>query len=242
MSEKERDKLLLRAGILRFEQKSSNYIEQIRCMERDVSYETSQRQIYDLCLLTALAEALGYGRNRAFFRAAGFYILGLTNELPEPLGRMPAPSPLDTQRLQVLHHLILAWRDLDGSQGAWQGLHTILMSSSSLDEVLDTIRNLFIGFGLSLTRTDILLCNVIFPFAAAVALLEHDDTLAECALALYLAHPGLSSNRITRMMSQQLHLQGEPRGSCQQQGLHHMYQETCKEKRCILCIAGRDII
>ena len=155
---------------------------------------------------------------------------------------MSAPSPLDAQRLRILYHLIHTWRDMDQGRGAWQGIRSILLSSSSLEAVLDTIRNLFIEFGLSLARTDILLCNVVFPFAHAIALLEHDDALAEHALALYLAHPGLSSNRITRMISQQLGLHSEPQSSCQQQGLHHIYQETCKEKRCAMCIAGRDVL
>jgi hypothetical protein len=96
--------------------------------------------------------------------------------------------------------------------------------------------------GLSLARTDILICNVVLPFAAAVALLEHDTLLYERAQAIYMQHPGLVSNRITRMMSAQLRLPEEPRGSCQQQGLHYIYQQTCREKRCEVCLIGkRDI-
>jgi hypothetical protein len=36
-----------------------------------------------------------------------------------------------------------------------------------------------------------------------------------------------------------LQLQAEPRGACQQQGLHYIYQQTCREKRCKQCMAGK---
>ncbi len=83
------------------------------------------------------------------------------------------------------------------------------------------------------------MCNVVLPFAAAVAFLERDTLLAEQAQELYLNHPGLPSNRITRMMCMQLRLREEPRNSCQQQGLQYIHQQTCQEKRCELCIAGQ---
>src|SRR5579875_2741308 len=92
----------------------------------------------------------------------------------------------------------------------------------------------------SLARSDILICNVVLPFAAAIALLEHDAALLAQAEWLYRTHPGLPSNAITRMMSAQLRLEHEPKGSCQQQGLHYIYQQTCRDKRCAVCIAGRD--
>jgi len=66
--------------------------------------------------------------------------------------------------------------------------------------------------------------------------------LAEQAQMLYLAHPGLPSNSITRAMCQQLQLDEEPPGACQQQGLHYIYQQTCREKICGECIAGEKSI
>jgi hypothetical protein len=83
---------------------------------------------------------------------------------------------------------------------------------------------------------------VVFPFAAAVALLEHDVVLEKRAQHLYETHPGLSSNAITRMMSAQLQLAEEPHGSCRQQGLHYIYQQTCQAKSCATCMMGRRII
>ncbi|HTK08615.1 MAG TPA: hypothetical protein VL485_15715 [Ktedonobacteraceae bacterium] len=81
--------------------------------------------------------------------------------------------------------------------------------------------------------------NVVLPFAAAIGLIERDTFLSELALRLYLAHPGLSENRVTRLMCQQLRLSALPQGSCQQQGLQHIYQQTCREKRCAHCILGK---
>jgi len=39
-------------------------------------------------------------------------------------------------------------------------------------------------------------------------------------------------------MCDQLQLTREPRGACEQQGLQHIYQQTCKDKRCNLCMVG----
>jgi hypothetical protein len=52
---------------------------------------------------------------------------------------------------------------------------------------------------------------------------------------MYLDYPALASNQVTRAMSRQLRLPREPQGACQQQGLHHLYAQACKEKRCEVC-------
>jgi hypothetical protein len=94
---------------------------------------------------------------------------------------------------------------------------------------------------LSAARADILICNVILPFAAAVALVEQDHTLLEQAHELYITFPGLTSNQVTRSMCKQLGLEREPKNACQQQGLHYIYAQTCREKHCDTCIVvGRE--
>jgi hypothetical protein len=93
-----------------------------------------------------------------------------------------------------------------------------------------TLRNIFDG--LSLERTDILSCNIMLTFAAAVGQQEHDSTLAERARNLYVTYSGLCSNQITRAMCKQLLLKSELEGACQQQGLHFIYAQTYREKRC----------
>lgn len=228
-----RARLFQQAGLLRFEEKAHAFVVRLRSMPL---YDTAFA-VYDLCLIPALAEGLGYGRDRDFFRAAGNYLLGLPVSLPEPLGRAPQPVPLDAHRLRVLATLVAQWR----IPGLWQTLRAILLAGCDGDSTtrLRKLRDLFVDAGLSLARTDILLCNVVFPFALAVSLQENDMLLGVRAQQLYKQHPGLSSNRITRMMCAQLRLLVEPQGSCQQQGLHYIYQQTCREKRCDVCMVGK---
>jgi len=257
LSAVEYDKLLVQAGLLRFEQKVDTFVEQLHS-----AASIEEHCLYDTCLIPALAEGLGYGRDREFFRAVGLRLVGKTQHLPEPLGRVLEPSPLDVARLRVLSRLVAQWR----TPGVWETLltdainqvptiHAINCEADAINRVptpspdksgkmdmsapLQAIRDAFCMLGLSLARTDILICNVVLPFAAAIALLEHDMLLYERAQAIYVQHPGLASNRITRMMCAQLRLPEEPRGSCQQQGLHYIYQQTCREKRCEVCLIGR---
>src|SRR5258708_6761893 len=286
----------------------------------------------DVCLIPALAEGLGYGGDRAFFRAAGLPLLGLANTIPEPLGRAPEPSPLDAGRLRILHNLVAQWR----TTGAWQTLRQALLPTTlveaegdrkgphvqldrdadpdiiveeaegdrkgphvqpdrveeaegdrkgphvQLDRVeeaegdrkgphppppysrpyydderaiirstrrdgrvssqahaLQKLRSIFDGLGKA--RADILICNIVLPFAAAVAQSENDTLLAGQAQNLYRAYPALPSNQVTRAMCKQLMLKREPQGACQQQGLHFIYAQTCREKRCSQCIIGSKI-
>src|SRR5205823_10641405 len=196
----------------------------------------------------------------------GQYLLGLSNDLPEPLGRTFDPPSLDASRLYVLRKLIQQWR----TTGAWETLKQAINLSPRHDSFpnggdsrrggggaglgrdpcgrplvgpppppLRELRTIFSGLGTA--RADILICNIVLPFAMAVALIENDPLLAQQAQILYLEHPGLTSNRVTRAMCQQLQLAGEPEGACQQQGLHYIYQQTCREKRCELCIVGKRI-
>lgn len=165
LSEEERTRLLRFAGLLRFEQKANVLLAQL--------YEAQARgpfSAYDVCLIPALAEALGYGRDRAFFRAVGLRLTGLSTALPEPLGRTLQPSRLDARRLRVLGNLVEQWR----MSGAWETMRRGL--------VLQKLRSVFQG--LSAGRADILVCNVVLPFAAAVARMENDSALAEQARQL----------------------------------------------------------
>lgn len=231
------DRLLLDAGLLRFEEKCEYFLEGLHatiCAQTD-------GDPYDDCLFLALAEGLGYGRDRVFFRAVGTRLLWKTGSLPEPLGRNVAPTPLDTRRLQVLALFLERWR----IPGIWRTLRRCLLppdNEGDNRQILMALRMLFCELGLSPARTDILICNIVLPFAAAVALLERHDVLVERAKALYLQHPGLPSNRVTRMMCTQLRLSVEPHGTCRQQGLQHIYRQTCREKNCDICIMGKHIV
>jgi len=271
MNEEERIRLFRLAGMLRFEQKMHTFLALLHDAQPSAFFSA-----YDVCLIPALAEGLGYGRDRAFFRAAGLHLLGLANTIPEPLGRAPEPSPLDANRLHILHNLVAQWR----TTGAWQTLRPALAFSQveqSRDPrggsplagcgvspqlppfpgcgegkkariekpcicecqatTLHKLRSIFNGLGQA--RTDIIICNIVLPFAAAVAQHENDTVLAQQAQNLYTAYPGLPSNQVTRAMCKQLLLKSELQGACQQQGLHYIYAQACREKRCSQCIIGR---
>jgi Protein of unknown function (DUF2851) len=234
LGDEERAYLLRQAGLLRFEQKAHKFVESLHQSTTHSNFSS-----YDVCLLIALAEGLGYGRDRVLFRATGQYLLGLTTSIPEPLGRSADPSPLDVKRLSILHWLIEQWRQTS----AWETLREAMFQTTSTpspDASIQALRTIFSGLGTA--RADILICNIVLPFALAVALIEDDSRLAAQAQLLYTRHPGLSSNRITRAMCQQLQLATAPRGACQQQGLHYIYQQTCQEKRCDLCVVGKRLL
>lgn len=233
MSGEERDKLLLRAGLLRFEQKAHAFVEQLHNQLSAPAQDSLQTfSAYDTCLIVALAEGLGYGRDRALFRAIGNYLPGKTQQIPEPLGRSPEPAPLDAKRLHILRNLIQQWSVC----GAWETLRQAIPRSES--DPFQALRVIFIELGHA--RADILMCNVVLPFACAVGLIENDALLVAQAQRLFESYPQLSSNRITRAMQKQLQMAQEPRGACRQQGLHYIYQQTCQEKWCEQCIVGRE--
>lgn len=236
MSEEERVQRLRRAGLLRFEERAHALAGEMHRMAdaNDAAHihsAISSFSTYDTCLILALAEGMGYGRNRAFFRAVGEYLLGLAKTVPEPLGHTFDPPSLDAMRLRALREMIAQWR----STGLWETVRKTLRYADAESYAL--LRSLLAKIGKA--RADILICNCILPFALAVALIENDGALAERVIALYQTSSSLSSNRITRAMSRQLLLEQEPEGACQQQGLHYIYRQTCREKRCEKCMMGR---
>jgi Protein of unknown function (DUF2851) len=234
MTAGQRDALLQEAGLERFEQKTWHFLNLLRDAR---PYEAFSA--YDTRLIPALAEALGYGRDRAFFRAAGLRLVGLVNDddLPEPAGRAPSPSPLDAGRLRALGEAVQRWR----SDGVWITIRRLLKgdvrspayADNHQSMMMHDLRSIFSG--ISMTRADIVICNVVLPFTAAAAALENDHALYARARQVYLAYPGLASNQVTRAMRKQLRLEREPERACQQQGLHYIYAQACQEKRCGDC-------
>jgi hypothetical protein len=238
-----RTALLQCAGLLRFEQKTQHLLAQLQASQPHDPFSA-----YDVCLIPALVEALGYGRDRAFFRAVGQRLVGLPGDIPEPAGRAAEPSPLDAGRLRISGQLVKQWRE----KGAWEMMRDVISYQSRHGEpgqgqapalahhaVIDSLRAIFPGIGPA--RADILICNVVLPFAAAMGLFEQDQRLLERARELFGAYQGLSSNQVTRSMYRQLGLEREPRSACQQQGLHYIYAQTCREKLCADCfVVGRE--
>jgi hypothetical protein len=199
---------LLYAGLLRFHEKSQALSQ---ALAETHPPPDSAFNAYDTCLLTALAEALGYGRDRAFFRAIGLRLVGLPTHIPEPLGHKPYPAPLDARRLHILSALSARWRQTGiwhtllpilqpeiPTKSALTALRTTLQPEQPTKSALTALRATF--HPLSQARTDILICNIILPFAVVIANLENNTRLAVRAQQLYLAYPTLASNRITRMI------------------------------------------
>jgi len=220
---------LLYAGLQRFNEKSQALRQALAEMQPQSG---SMYDAYDTCLLPALAEGLGYGRDRAFFRAAGLRVVGLPTRLPEPLGHTQFPAPLDARRLRILRVLSARWRQA----GAWRTLRQALRPDQDVKATTAALRAAL--HPLSQARADILIVNIVLPFAAAIAELENDLHLAARAQRIFLAYPGLVSNRITRMMSAQLQLPEEPGQASLQQGLHYIYTHTCQAKCCQDCLCG----
>ncbi len=243
MKKQEQMALLQRAGLLRFEQKTQGLLAHLRAAQ-----PYSPFSVEDVCLIPALVEALGYGRDRTFFRAVGLRLVGLASDIPEPAGRAAEPSPLDAGRLRVCGELVEQWR----VTGAWETMQRVITmqlaspnpyeKDAEQAHTLEGIARLRALFpGLSAARADILIINVVLPFAAAVAHLRQDHALLQQAHKLYSTFPGLASNQVTRSMRQQLGLEREPKNACQQQGLHYIYAQTCREKQCNSCIVvGRE--
>ncbi|HZS76332.1 MAG TPA: DUF2851 family protein [Ktedonobacteraceae bacterium] len=226
--------LLQQAGMLRFEQKVQTLLAQLQSTAPIEPFSA-----YDACLIPALAESFGYGRDRALFRAAGLRLIGQDCQLPEPSGRALQPAPLDAGRLRILSALVEQWRDTS----LFTAIRNLLSdigereaNASFKKTPVQQLRSLLAG--LSMARADIAICNVMLPFAAAVAHLEHDTRLLEQARSIYQTYPKLASNSVTRAMTRQLQLSGEPKNACQQQGLHFIYAQTCREKRCLDCMLG----
>jgi hypothetical protein len=220
---------LLYAGLSRLLAKSQT-LQQALTQTRPVA--GSPFNLYDTCLLPALAEGLGYGRDRAFFYAVGQRLVGLTPHIPEPLGHTQTPAPLDENRLGILRALSAGW----SQTGLWQTLLPMLQTNLDVKSALLALRALF--HPLSRARTDIIIYNVVLPFAIAVAERESNPRLTVRAQQMYLAYPRLVSNRVTRIMSAQLQLSAEPEQACLQQGLHHIYIQNCQAKHCQTCLCG----
>ncbi len=140
MSAEEQYRLLQRAGLLRFEQKTHAFVEQL--------HTAPMADHYDRSLLLALAEALGYGRDRELFRAIGAFLLMDTTRLPEPLGKSMEPSALDTHRLQVLRAIVTLWQDM-GTPSLWQRFADALCLPESR-QAWHELRAFFLAFNSAL--------------------------------------------------------------------------------------------
>lgn len=89
------------------------------------------------------------------------------------------------------------------------------------------------------SRARDIIVNVLLPFSFAWSQANSDAWLRNRSRELYLSHPKLQENWITRYMGMQI-LGNEPeavasRSACHQQGLIHLYKTYCSEHRCRVC-------
>lgn len=229
--------LLHAAGDARFQLHAAAFAERLSAAQRD---GVSQRRpmslrpawrVVDRVLFEALAEGLAYGREREPMRRAGIWLAEGGAPVAMPCD-LPRPSALDATRLRGL----LAWRERWDASGPWTPLRSALAAGTPEDAARALLAALMVpGGAVSPSRAAILAANVVLPCAAAWAARRDESWLAARALAVYAALPGLPSNQITREMVRQLGLARQPAGARAQQGLHHIWAQYCREKRCERC-------
>lgn len=180
-------------------------------------------------LWLALAEALGYGRDRAALRRFANTLL----EAPPTSESYVSLPSIERTRARGL----LAWHGRWRRGGPWAALEPLIRSGEPRQAVRALLAALRVGEkgAVSSGRAAIVAVNVALPFAAAHADTTGDGALASRARAVYQAWPGLPSNQIVREMARTLGLARLPRGALAQQGLHHLWQHACREKRCDRC-------
>jgi len=222
----ELDSRLIAAGMARFAERVARFTIELHTVEPVAGWARE-----DTVLVPAIAEGLGYGRDRAIFRQAALALLAHPNTADAPrIG-------LDAHRYDGLVVLMNRWRH----EGCWPHCHVALMlnSPTTARQTLEVALAVDVPGArtalISRARAAIIVCNVVLPFAVAIGNLAGDPALVATAVALYQIYPSLASNRITRAMAAQLRLDGLPRGAVRQQGLHHLHRHFCAAKLCGEC-------
>ncbi|MGZ6392315.1 MAG: hypothetical protein ACXWQZ_24000, partial [Ktedonobacterales bacterium] len=230
--------LLHEAGAQRFALRADSYQRELALVALSAEQALGPSALWtptDRVLWVALAEALAYGRDREALRnlgerlAAGVPFATLASECAS------LPS-VERTRMRGLLELRERWLH----SGPWEPLrhciaqHTPTVAIKALVEAVSVA-----GGSVSRGRALIVLANVVLPFAAAWATLEGHLLLAEQAREVFAALPGLPSNQITRLMARQLGMSRLPSGAVAQLGLHHLWVQQCRHKRCERCPCGR---
>jgi hypothetical protein len=218
--------LLHNAGIARFAEHAARLEDVLRTSATlaENGWDSPNRILW-----LALAEALGYGRDRAALRRFAHSLLSASSATLEYTS-LPGIERIRARGL-------LSWYGRWRRDGPWAAIEPAIRAG----EPRQAIRALLAALGVeekgavSAGRAAIVAVNVALPFAAALAAITGDNMLASRAQAIYQAWPGLPSNQIVREMARTLGLARLPRGALAQQGLHYLWQHACREKRCDRC-------
>jgi hypothetical protein len=246
--------LLLTLGEARLHERAVNFAAALR--QPAMTPTNAPRWSHaDIILWLALAEALGYGRDRDGMRDAALRLLASPRDTDAPsppspvgaLGRSRSGFPLsswergsggevsrlDAHRQRGLENWFTRWR----SDGPWDALEPLLRAGDEHTAGAALARALTAASegAISPGRAAIVVANVALPFALTRADQTDDHELARRVHAVYATLPGLPSNTITRLLTRQLGLARMPAGAQAQQGLHHVWARWCREKRCETC-------
>lgn len=217
------------AGMARFHEHATRMVVALREL-REAPPALDGWDSANRALWLALAEALGYGRDRAMLRRLGELLLDAPSVSIE---RLALPG---VERIRACG--LLAWRARWQATGPWRAIEAAIIQSG---ETRHAVQALLAALGVtehgavSPSRAAIVAVNVALPYAAALATIRGDTALASRAQVVYRAWPGLPSNQIVREMARTLGLARLPRGAVAQQGLQHLWQHLCREKRCDRC-------
>ena len=222
--------LLLEAGRARFARRETQFMREIAAAEAvEHQFGIALWTPRDRTLFVAIAEALGYGRDRDALRAVGESLVGFGGDAG---GGAVAGGRVERARVSGLLDLRERWL----ADGPWSRLGELVARGTPRGAARATIGELRVDGGrISAGRAAIVAANVVLPFASALAALAGDDDLCVRALAVFDALPGLPSNAITRLMARQHGMRRLPAGAAAQQGLQHIWTTWCREKRCASC-------
>jgi uncharacterized protein DUF2851 len=221
--------LLLEAGMARLRLKAAAFARELR--ECEASPGRGRWTPADRVLWAALAEGLGYGRDREALRRAGELLAaGLAPEAVTAAS--DGLAGVERVRLGGMLALFERWHGM----GPWKPLRRRLCAGAPVAAARGLVAEMGVAGGaVSPGRAKILCANVALPFAAGWAELAGEAGLRARAEEVYRALPGLPANAITREMGRQLGLRRLPAGAAAQQGLHHVWAMHCREKRCEGC-------
>jgi uncharacterized protein DUF2851 len=227
--------LLVGAGMARFRLKAAAFARELHAYGEACEAPARGRWMpADRVLWAALAEGLGYGRDREALRRAGELLAaGLAPEAVTAAS--DGLGGVERARLGGMLALFERWR----ATGPWEPLRRRLLVGAPAVAAHGMVAEMGVAGGaVSPGRAKILCANVALPFTAGWAELAGEEGMRARAEVVYRALPGLPANAITREMGRQLGLRRLPAGAVAQQGLHHIWAEHCREKRCGGCLCA----
>lgn len=227
-------------GWQRFEQFVATFTTLLRASAGEEDAAHRGWRAVDSALVVALAEGLGYGRDRLALRACGERLAaGASSEAL--LTTIARSGHLERRRVSGLLALMERW----GEGRPFLALTDALERGAARAGAAGAARALTEALlvkecgAISVGRARILAFNVVLPCVAAWAdtlpATSPEYHLSSLARAATAALPSLPSNQITREMCRQLGMPHAPRGALAQQGLHHLWAQWCRTKQCDGC-------